>query len=81
MLGGGVGCYDLDHVTDDEARAFIATIVEPIIGAERSMSGNGVHVFIQAPESDGWRRDIDGLHVERYTRARFIAVTGIRFTI
>lgn len=81
MLGGGLGCYDLDHVTDADAQAFIATIPEPIVYAERSMSGDGVHIFIAAEESPGWRRVVDGINVERYTRARFIAVTGRAFTI
>lgn len=81
MLGGGLGCYDLDHVTDAQARTFITTIPEPIVFAERSMSGRGVHVFVKADESPGTRRVIDGLHVERYTRARFIRVTGSRFKL
>ncbi len=81
MLGDGLGCYDLDHVSDDQARAFIATIPEPVIYAERSISGNGVHVFVAADEARGWKRVIDGIHVERYTRARFIAMTLNRFAI
>lgn len=80
MLGDGLGCYDLDHVTDDQARAFIATIPEPVIFAERSVSGAGVHVFVEAGEGPGWRRIVDGISVERYTRARFIRTTGRRFT-
>lgn len=80
MLGDGLGCYDLDHVTDAEARSFIATITEPIVYVERSKSGEGIHVFIEAPEAPGWKRTIDGISVERYTRARFIRVTGSRFT-
>jgi len=79
MLGSGLGCYDLDHVSDAEARAFIATIPEPVIYAERSMSGDGVHVFIAADEARGWKRKIDGIHVERYARERFIATTLNRF--
>ena len=75
MLGGGVGCYDLDHVSDADARDFIVDIPEPILFAERSMSGTGVHVFISAPESRGWKRG----NVERYTRERFIRMTGVRF--
>jgi len=75
MLGGGLGCYDLDHVTDAEVNAFLATVTEPILFVERSVSGNGAHVFIEAAEGPGWRRD----GVERYTRARFIRVTGERF--
>lgn len=76
MLGDGLGCYDLDDVTDEQAAAFVATIPERILYVERSMSGRGVHVFVEAPEAKGWRRVIDGLHVERYTRQRFIRVTG-----
>lgn len=78
MLGDGLGCYDLDHVTDIQAREFIASIPESIIFTERSVSGNGVHVFIEAPESAGWKRVIGGISVERYSAARFIRVTGIR---
>ena len=80
MLGSGLGCYDLDHATDADARAFIATIPEPVLFVERSMSGTGVHAFVSAAESPGSRRVVDGLHVERYTRARFIRTTGDRFT-
>ena len=81
MLGDGLGCYDLDHVTDEQARAFAALITEPIVFVERSMSGNGVHIFIEAPEARGWKRVIDGVSVERYTRARFIRVTGDRIKL
>ncbi len=80
MLGHGLGCYDLDHVDDVAARAFIATISERVIYVERSLSGTGVHVFVAAPESKGWKRTLDGISVERYTRTRFIRVTGRRFT-
>ncbi len=79
MLGAGLGCYDLDHVDDEQARAFIATIPERIIWTERSMSGDGVHVFVAADEARGWKRTIDGMSVERYSRARFVRVTGKRF--
>ena len=72
MLGGGIGCYDLDHVSDGEAREIIALIPEEIIFIERSVSGEGVHVFCRMPEGRGTRRG----HVERYSRGRFIRVTG-----
>lgn len=73
MLGGGLGAYDLDNMSDNEIRAFLATVQEPVLFVERSMSGTGAHIFIEAPEAPGWRRG----NVERYTRARFIRVTGL----
>ena len=72
MLGGGIGCYDLDGVTDADARDFISEVAEPVLFTERSVSGRGFHVFIEAAEGKGWKRG----QVERYTRARFIRVTG-----
>lgn len=77
MLGGGLGCYDLDHVSLEQAREFAATIPEPIVFAERSMSGEGVHIFVLAEESPGTKRG----NVERYTRQRFIRVTGDRISL
>lgn len=76
MLGQGLGCYDFDHVSDDEARALLATIPEPVLWVERSVSGEGVHAFVEAAEGPGSRAG----NVERYTRARFIRVTGRAFT-
>lgn len=74
MLGGGLGCYDLDHVSDAEMREFVVNVSEPVIFVERSMSGTGFHVFIEAEEARGWKRG----GVERYTRERFIRMTGVR---
>lgn len=82
MLGSGLGCYDLDgalvdgRVTDD-AREIIASIEEPIVYSEISVSGNGLHIFITAPERRGMRRP----GVERYTRARFIRTTFQEFSM
>lgn len=81
MLGGGIGCYDLDHCSDDDARAFASGVPEPVIYCERSRSGSGFHLFIEAPELRGWRLTVDGLRVERYTRDRFIVVTGDRIRL
>ncbi|WP_211215771.1 bifunctional DNA primase/polymerase [Microbacterium indicum] len=72
MLGDGLGCYDLDHTTDAEMRDFLATVTESVLFVERSVSGHGFHIFIEAPEGKGYRRG----NLERYTRARFIRVTG-----
>lgn len=80
MLGFGLGCYDLDHVTDDQVRSFLSGIPERVLYIERSVSGQGAHVFIAAAESPGTRRVVDGVHVERYTRARFIRTTLERMT-
>lgn len=79
MLGGGIGCYDFDDVSDDEARSLLALVSEPVIFVERSVSGRGVHVFILAPECAGskkWQ-----VRYERYTRERFILTTGNRVAL
>lgn len=81
MLGAGLGCYDLDHCSPEDARDVVAAIPERVLFVERSMSGDGVHVFVEAPEAPGWRRTVAGVHVERYTRARFIRVTGDRLVL
>ncbi|WP_119697029.1 bifunctional DNA primase/polymerase [Microbacterium halotolerans] len=79
MLGDGIGAYDLDHVTDDEARLLLSQIPERVLFVERSMSGDGVHVFVEAPEGPGTKKWA-GRH-ERYTRARFIRMTGDRLSL
>ena len=77
MLGEGLGCYDFDNADlADVARFVRDRVSEPIVFAERSMSGRGVHVFVLAGARPGWRRVVDGLSVEFYSRARFIRVTG-----
>jgi len=81
MLGGGLGCYDLDGVSDEHAREFAASLSERVIFVERSMSGSGVHLFVEAPEARGWKRTVGGISVERYTRARFIRTTGKRLSM
>jgi primase-polymerase (primpol)-like protein len=78
MLGGGLGCYDFDHLGDDEVRRMVAeTVTERIVFAERSISGEGVHVFVEAPEGPGRKHG----NIERYTWARFIRMTGVRFPL
>lgn len=82
VLGDGVGCYDLDYCIDTDGQIqpwvhdFILGIPERVLFAEVSMSGRGVHVFVEAPEGPGRRYKVDGHSVERYTRGQYIAVTG-----
>ncbi|WP_269997327.1 bifunctional DNA primase/polymerase [Arthrobacter sp. B2a2-09] len=80
VLGDGIGCIDLDHCFDGGALAdwaveYIRTVSEHVIFSEVSQSGDGVHLFIEAPEGPG-RKIRDGRSVERYTAGRYIAVTG-----
>ena len=77
MLGGGLGCYDLDNALEGGvlkpwARSVVEAITESIVYVERSVSGRGLHVFVEAAEARGIRRSIGDGSVERYTRARFI---------
>lgn len=74
--GSGLGCYDFDNCFDGgvlkpAVRNFIAGIAYPIVYVERSVSGNGLHVFVEAEEQRGSRRD----GVEFYTWGRFIRMT------
>ncbi len=62
------------------AREAIESIAEPILFAEVSQSGEGIHVFIEAPEAPG-RKIRDGRNIERYTVGRYIAVTGKAFSL
>lgn len=85
VLGDGVGCWDFDHCFVDGRLAgwaleAIAAISEPVIFAEVSQSGEGVHVFVEAPEGPG-RRIRDGRNIEFYSAGRYIAVTGIKLTM
>ena len=81
MLGGGLGCYDIDHcfhggVLDGWALRFVDSIPERVLFSEKSVSSSGLHVFVEAAESRGTRDKVGSGFVERYTRARFIRVTG-----
>lgn len=80
VLGDGIGCWDFDHcITDGKlagwAREFIESITNPLL-IEVSQSGEGVHVFVNAPEGPG-RVIRDGERcIEFYSTGRYIAVTG-----
>ena len=87
MLGGGhLACHDLDHALDGGvlkpwAREVLDGITEPVLFTEVSMSGEGLHVFVDAPEGPGWKRPVgDGGH-EFYSRGRFIRTTLRKFNM
>ncbi|MHC9980231.1 hypothetical protein ACQX16_12195, partial [Corynebacterium diphtheriae] len=65
----------IDGVLDGWASEFIKTIDEPIIYAERSISGEGLHIFIKTDERAGRKLRFMGKIVEAYTRQRFIRTT------
>ena len=74
--GSGLGCFDFDDCFDGgvlkpAVRDFIAGIAYPIVYVERSVSGNGLHVFVEAEKQRGFRRD----GVEFYSWGRFIRMT------
>ena len=80
MLGDGLACLDLDHCFDggeltDWARREIGVIESPI-WIERSISGDGIHVFFEG-------RGVFSKHpgVEWYFHSRFIRVTGNRYAL
>lgn len=82
ILGNGLGCYDLDHVIKDGVaepwvRGFIETIPERVLFMETSMSGTGIHIFIEAEEARGSRRG----QIEKYSKSRFIRMTFKEFLL
>lgn len=85
VLGDGVGCWDFDHCIIDGklaswARDAIKAIPNPLL-IEVSQSGEGVHVFVEAPEGPG-RVVRDGERcIEFYSTGRYIAVTGNRLSL
>lgn len=80
MLGGGLACHDLDHALvggelKPWARDVLDGIEDRVLFTEVSVSGEGLHVFVESPEGQGWKRPVgDGGH-EFYSRGRFIRVT------
>lgn len=79
MLGDGLACWDLDHCIIGGAlepwAADILSGIEDPLWVEVSVSGTGLHVFVEAPEAPGSRSG----KVEFYSRGRFIRVTGVRY--
>lgn len=79
MLGDGLACWDLDDVIDDagglhgDALEVLGSVSDPL-WVERSMSGRGLHVFVQGDQPSFQRE-----RVSFYSWGRFIVVTGDRF--
>lgn len=77
MVGDGLGCFDLDHCLDGDTlsvqAAELLASVTPI-WVERSVSGDGLHIFVATDAIKGYRRN----GIEFYPRSRFIRVTGDR---
>ena len=82
LTGDGVACYDLDGALVDgrateNTRSLIESIVEKIRYAEVSPSGSGLHLWVSAPGVKGTRKK----GFERYTRDRYLTVTGNRVSV
>lgn len=79
MLGGGIGCIDLDHAIRDDGS--ITTGAQAILDfypenwIEISPSGKGFHIWGTAPESKGIRRNWHNQNVEFYSTGRYITIT------
>lgn len=75
MLGAGFACIDLDGCfRNGRLQAWARRIVDAVPDAfiERSISGNGLHIFGLLPEARGRKYG----NVEIYSRARFIRTTA-----
>ena len=78
-LGNGIGCIDIDHCLIDgvptpATRAIISRYPGNYI--ETSPSGDGLHIWGILSETAGTRKVENGVHIETYSRGRYITVTG-----
>jgi primase-polymerase (primpol)-like protein len=81
--GDGIVCLDLDHCLVGGAPTVAASRLLdrfPATYVEVSRSGEGLHVFGYGDVTKGWKRTVDGVQVESYSRDRFIYVTGRRWS-
>ncbi|WP_405964835.1 DNA primase [Streptomyces sp. NBC_00723] len=79
LNGDGIVCVDLDHCLIDGGLApWAQRIVDLAPGCwiERSVSGDGLHVWGLGRLERGRRLPVDGGSVELYADGRYIAVTG-----
>lgn len=82
VLGGGVGCIDLDHALVGGVLSAPARRILDAVGptwVEVSPSGDGLHVWGRLPEAPGRVMTIDEQAVEVYSVGRYMTVTGVRF--
>lgn len=79
VLGDGIGCIDLDHcLIDGVPTPATQAILDRYPGnyIETSPSGNGLHIWGLMPEQAGTRKVENGVHIETYSRGRYITITG-----
>jgi primase-polymerase (primpol)-like protein len=79
VLGNGIGCIDIDHCfIDGKITSATRAIVNRYPGnyIETSPSGNGLHIWGILPEQPGTRNIDNGVHIETYSRGRYITITG-----
>ncbi|MEU3528834.1 hypothetical protein AB0E62_34135 [Streptomyces sp. NPDC038707] len=79
LNGDGIACVDLDHCLvggklADWARRLVD--MAPGCWVERSVSGDGLHIWGFGRLERGRRLSMDGGSVELYADGRYIAVTG-----
>lgn len=82
VLGGGIGCIDLDHCfIDGELADWAQDVIDacPETYMEVSPSGDGLHIFGRLPEGPGRNMREGERCVEFYSVGRYMTVTGERF--
>ena len=80
VLTEGIVFVDIDHVTDENGTMslFAQKILEelPKTYAERSVSGNGIHIFCKGRLPKNALKRNDKLGLEMYDTKRFVCITG-----
>lgn len=80
LNGDGIAVIDLDHCLEGgKPTAAAQRVLDLFPGAwvEASPSGTGLHIWGTAPSAPGRKTTtIDGLHLEFYTRDRYMTITG-----
>lgn len=86
FMGGGLACLDLDNALDHgRLKPWAVAAVEPhrgrVVFAETSVSGSGVHIFVEAPEGRGSSQVVGDGKVEYFPAGRFIRTTLNEFKL